>query len=87
MAVTAVAVAVLLASVPSGEGRELRSGSPASVAAATLGVTYGPYLGKRCRHVAYPGCELIGIDVVFRRAATRVLAIAGDPADQAPHPR
>ena len=78
MAVTAVAVAVLLASVSSGEGRELRSGSSTSVAAKTLGVTYGPYLGKRCRHVAYPACELIGIDVVFGHAATRVLAIAGD---------
>jgi hypothetical protein len=48
-------------------------------AARSLGVTYGPYLGLRCSHpVAKADCERIGIDVVFRRAATRVVAVAGD---------
>jgi hypothetical protein len=58
--------------------RGLRSGQPIGAAIEKLGVTYGPYLGKRCRHVAYPGCEPIGIDVVFGHAATRVVAQVGD---------
>jgi hypothetical protein len=57
--------------------RGLRSGRPIGAALAKLGVTYGPYLGKRCRHVGYPGCERIGIDVVFGHAATRVVALLG----------
>jgi hypothetical protein len=56
----------------------LRSGRPIGVALAKLGVTYGPFLGKRCRHVVYPSCERIGIDVVFGHATSRVVAIAGD---------
>lgn len=52
---------------------------PTGAAVRHLGVTYGPYLGLRCSHpVAKADCERIGIDVVFRRAATRVVAIAGD---------
>jgi hypothetical protein len=43
-----------------------------------VGVTYGPYLGKRCRHTGYRDCELIGIDIVLGHAATSVVAIAGD---------
>jgi hypothetical protein len=51
---------------------------PAGGAAKRLGVTYGPYLGLRCSHpVAKARCERIGIDIVFRRPATRVVAIAG----------
>jgi hypothetical protein len=73
----AVTMALLL-STGSGQARELRSGISAGAATKTLGVTYGPFLGKRCRDVAYPRCERIGIDVVFRNAATRVVAIAGD---------
>jgi hypothetical protein len=57
--------------------RGLRSGRPLGAATKTLGVTYGPYLGKRCHHLAYPGCERIGIDVVFGHAATRVVAVLG----------
>ena len=57
--------------------RGLRSGRPIGAAIEKLGVTYGPYLGKRCRHLAYPGCERIGIDVVFGHAATRVVATVG----------
>ena len=52
---------------------------PTGAAARHLGVTYGPFLGLRCSHpVAKADCERIGIDVVFRRAATRVVAVAGD---------
>jgi hypothetical protein len=52
---------------------------PTGAAARHLGVTYGPFLGLRCAHpVAKADCERIGIDVVFRRAAIRVVAIAGD---------
>jgi hypothetical protein len=58
--------------------RGLRSAAPIGAAIEKLGVTYGPYLGKRCRHTGYRGCELIGIDIVFGHAATRVVAIAGD---------
>jgi hypothetical protein len=58
--------------------RGLRSAGPIGAAIRKLGVTYGPYLGKRCRHHGYRGCELIGIDIVFGHAATRVVAIAGD---------
>lgn len=46
-------------------------------AANELGVTYGPYLGIRCDSGERRGCEKVGIDVVFRRAATSVVAIAG----------
>lgn len=58
--------------------RGLRNAAPIGAAIKKLGVTYGPYLGKRCRHTGYAGCELIGIDIVFGHAATRVVAIAGD---------
>jgi hypothetical protein len=52
---------------------------PTGAAARLLGVTYGPFLGLRCSHpVAKADCERIGIDIVFRRAATRVVAVAGD---------
>lgn len=60
--------------------RGLRSGQPIGAATEKLGVTYGPYLGKRCRHEAYPSCELIGIDVVFGHAADRVEAVIGQEA-------
>jgi hypothetical protein len=52
---------------------------PTGAAARHLGVTYGPFLGLRCSHpVTNADCERIGIDVVFRRAATRVVAVAGN---------
>jgi hypothetical protein len=52
---------------------------PTGGAAGHLGVTYGPYLGLRCsRPVSKAACERIGIDVVFRRPAVRVVAVAGD---------
>jgi hypothetical protein len=51
---------------------------PTGAAAKRLGVTYGPFLGLRCSHpVAKADCERIGIDVVFRRPAIRVVAVAG----------
>jgi hypothetical protein len=52
---------------------------PTGAAAKHLGVTYGPFLGLRCSHpLAKADCERIGIDVVFRRPAVRVVAVAGD---------
>ena len=58
-------------------GRSPRSFPTTGDPSRQLGVTYGPYLGKRCRHADYRHCELVGIDIVFRRAATRVVAISG----------
>ena len=77
-AVVALAATILLlpASVGAGQARE-RSGIHAPVSARELGVTYGPYLGKRCRHADYCHCDLIGIDLVLSRRATRVVAELG----------
>jgi hypothetical protein len=69
----AATLAALLASVGSGQARERRSGIDAPVTAKEMGVTYGRYLGKRCRYADYTDCNLIGIDVVFSRRATRVV--------------
>ena len=52
----------------------LRSAAPIGAAIEKLGVTYGPYLGMRCRHVGYGRCRRVGIDVVFGHAATSVEA-------------
>jgi len=57
--------------------RGLRSAAPIGAAIEKLGVTYGPYLGMRCRHVGYGRCRRVGIDVVFGHAATRVDAAIG----------
>jgi hypothetical protein len=54
----------------------LRAAGPRGAVTEKLGVTYGPYLGRRCRHV-HRGCGLVGIDIVFGRAATAVEATAG----------
>jgi hypothetical protein len=52
---------------------------PTGAAVRHLGVTYGPFLGLRCSHpAAKADCERIGIDIVFRRPAIRVVAVAGD---------
>jgi hypothetical protein len=58
--------------------RGLSRGWLAGSAVKRLGITYGPYLGVRCRRPNHPGCDLVGIDVVFRHAASRVLALIGD---------
>lgn len=55
----------------------LRSVPPTNAATRKLGVTYGPYLGVRCPRANHPGCGRVGIDVVFARAASRVVAIVG----------
>lgn len=60
--------------------RGLRSAAPIGAAIEKLGVTYGPYLGMRCRHAGYGRCERVGIDVVFDHAATGVVALVGDKA-------
>jgi hypothetical protein len=57
--------------------RGLRSAAPIGAAIEKLGVTYGPYLGMRCRHAGYGRCGRFGIDVVFGHAASRVLATVG----------
>jgi hypothetical protein len=47
-------------------------------AAKALGITYGPYLGIRCdARERREGCAKVGIDVVLRRPARAVTAIAG----------
>lgn len=58
--------------------RALRAGIPTGAAVRTLGVTYGPYLGVRCRRAYRVGCDSVGIDVVFATAATRVTAVVGN---------
>ena len=55
----------------------LRVARPTGAAVRRLGVTYGPYLGVRCGKANHPGCGRVGIDVVFRHAATRVVALVG----------
>ncbi len=57
--------------------RGLRSAAPIGASVEKLGVTYGPYLGMRCRHVGYGRCSRVGIDVVFDHAATGVVAVIG----------
>jgi hypothetical protein len=47
------------------------------VAVRRLGVSYGPYLGVRCRQAGSRHCGRVGIDVVFRRPATSVVAYIG----------
>jgi hypothetical protein len=47
------------------------------VAVRTLGVSYGPFLGARCRGARSGHCGRVGIDVVFRRPATSVVAYIG----------
>jgi hypothetical protein len=61
-----------------GAARGLSISRASSGGARNLGVTYGPYLGIRCDRHEQRGCEKVGIDVVFHRAATRVVAIAGE---------
>jgi hypothetical protein len=60
-----------------GAAQGLRSAAPDGAAIAKLGMTYGPYLGRRCHRPGPRNCGTIGIDVVFGHAATRVEAIAG----------
>lgn len=58
--------------------RGLRGGKPAGAAVRKLGVTYGPYLGVRCLRAGHIACDRVGIDIVFRRAATGVVAVIGE---------
>jgi len=55
----------------------LRVGHPTGAAVRRLGLTYGPYLGVRCRRANHPGCDRVGIDVVFGHAAARVVVLVG----------
>jgi hypothetical protein len=62
-----------------GAARGLAKTHATGASVRKLGVTYGPYLGLRCRPpVTKADCERIGIDIVLRRAATNVVAVAGD---------
>ena len=58
--------------------RALRGSHLAAAGTERLKIDYGPYLGVRCRRPYHHGCDLVGIDVVLRHAATRVLALVGD---------
>jgi hypothetical protein len=40
-----------------------------------LGVTYGPFLGVRCRRANHVGCDRVGVDIVFEHAANSVVAV------------
>ncbi|MFT3866615.1 MAG: hypothetical protein QM729_20325 [Solirubrobacterales bacterium] len=60
-----------------GAAAGLATSHATGAAVRRLGVTYGPYMGLRCRHRYRRGCDLVGIDLVFRRAATRVVAVVG----------
>jgi hypothetical protein len=56
----------------------LRASHATGAAVRKLGVSYGPYLGLRCRKAPRRDCHRVGIDIVFRRAATRVVALIGE---------
>jgi hypothetical protein len=58
--------------------RGLREGKPTGAAVRTLGVTYGPFLGVRCRRADHIGCDRVGVDVVLATAATGAVALVGD---------
>lgn len=76
----AVALAACGGGAPSsrdGGARRVAARQGGIEAIEKLGVTYGPYLGMRCRHVGYGRCGRVGIDVVFGHAATRVTATIG----------
>lgn len=61
---------------PPREGRQHRGF--ASVEKGRLAVTYGPYLGVRCRVPNSIRCDEVGIDVVLEERASHVsVAIAG----------
>lgn len=57
--------------------RGLRSAGSIDAAIRKLGVTYGPYMGMRCRHLGYGRCKRVGIDIVLGHAASRVVAVTG----------
>jgi hypothetical protein len=60
-----------------GAARGLSFSHDTGVAVRTLGVSYGPFLGVRCRKAGSRHCGRVGIDVVFRRPATSVVAYIG----------
>jgi hypothetical protein len=57
--------------------RALRFGRLRGGALDRLGVSYGPYLGVRCRVANSPLCDRVGIDIVFKRKVSAVLASIG----------
>jgi hypothetical protein len=61
-------------------GAGLRGAGPIGAGLQNLGVTYGPYLGRRCPRSRPRNCDTFGIDIAFRHAATRVEAVVGSRA-------
>jgi hypothetical protein len=57
--------------------RGLREGRLTGAAVAKLGVVYGPFLGDRCGRADHVGCGRVGIDVVLKSSAGRVVAVMG----------
>jgi hypothetical protein len=55
----------------------LASSHDTGAAVRALGISYGPYLGIRCYRSGARHCARVGIDVVFRRPATSVVAYVG----------
>jgi hypothetical protein len=60
-----------------GAARGLSFSHDTGAAVRTLGVSYGPFLGARCRGPRSRHCGRVGIDVVFRRPAVCVVAYIG----------
>lgn len=60
---------------PAEASRGLREGKPTGAPARALGVTYGPYLGVRCRRADHIGCDRVGIDIVLSDPAIRAEAV------------
>ncbi len=53
----------------------LAAGALTGASVGRLGVAYGPYLGVRCLRAGRIGCDRVGIDIVFSRAARSVVAV------------
>jgi hypothetical protein len=60
-----------------GAARGLSFSHDTGAAVRTLGVSYGPFLGARCRGPRSRHCGRVGIDVVFHRPAVGVVAYIG----------
>jgi hypothetical protein len=60
-----------------GAAQGLASSHDTGAAVRALGISYGPYLGIRCYRSGARHCARVGIDVVFRRPATSVVAYVG----------
>jgi len=75
-AIVAALSALLLAGCGGGSGNTPAIGG-AGRSEARLAVTYGPYLGVRCRQPNVTRCDRVGIDVVLKVRAIGVSASIG----------